>query len=47
MRTQISINGLIEANLNNVDFNREFVEWIESKNWLFTGITKDEDEESE
>ena len=45
MRNWISISGLIEANVNSLQFNEEFIEWVESKNWIFAGVVKDEDTE--
>ncbi|OAH60737.1 hypothetical protein [Domibacillus aminovorans] len=38
--TWFDIQGSIQANVDEDTFNTEFLSWIESKGWLFSGITK-------
>ena len=43
------INGSVHVNVDEDQFNKEFIEWIESKGWAFAGVIKptEESEESE
>lgn len=40
----LDIEGSIEIDVSEDDFNNEFSEWLESKGWSFAGVTKPTEE---
>ncbi len=43
----IEISGVLEVDVSNDEFVDEFIDWIESKGWYYTGGTKEVDENGE
>lgn len=41
------VNGMIGTNVDEDTFNNEFLKWVESKGWEFTGVISPDEEEKE